>query len=86
MDEARVESCARLLLDAAIEHGMGLTGDHRISEGDAAVLLGLHPGSLKNLRAEGCGPVAYRAPTGGCRWSYRLSDLAAWIEARREAW
>jgi len=84
-DQDRVEFCTRLLADAATAAGLPLSGDMRVSESDAATLLGLHPGSLKNLRSEGCGPVAYRTPMNGSRWSYRLLDLARWIEERRES-
>ena len=81
-DRDRVEFATRLLVDAALKAGIALTGDMRVSEVDAAALLGLHPGSLKNLRLEGSGPRAYRVGINGGRLSYRLADLAEWLEAR----
>jgi hypothetical protein len=80
----RVEACMRLLLDAATAAGMCLSGDLRIAEGDAARLLGLSPGHLKAMRHEGAGPTAYVVGMNGCRVSYRLADLASWIEQGRD--
>lgn len=81
--ENRIEDCARMLLAGARESGLQLTGDRRISEGDAARLLSLHPATLKGMREDGTGPDALRVPVSGSRWSYRIDDLAAWIEVRR---
>jgi hypothetical protein len=33
---------------------------------------------------EGKGPASYTVPVSGSRVSYRLRDLAAWVEAHRE--
>jgi len=60
-----------------------LTGDDRVSEESAAALIGLSPGTLRNLRTSREGPVPFRAGLNGCRVSYRLADLAHWIEERR---
>lgn len=81
-DQDRVGFATRLLVDAALKAGIALSGDMRVSEVDAAALLGLHPGSLKNLRLEGSGPRAYRVGIKGGRLSYRIADLAEWLEAR----
>lgn len=72
------------LLAACRELGCIITGDGRVSESDAAVLLGLTPGSLKNKRLLGCAPPHYRRPAGNSRVSYRLTDLADWIDEARE--
>lgn len=80
----RVESCRAALEAAAREAGMYLSGDGRVSEQDAARLLGLSPGHLKRLRQDGAGPVAYMVGMNGCRLSYRTRDLAAWVELGRE--
>lgn len=82
----RIEASARLFFAAVRENGMMVSGDGRVSEIDAGMLLGLAPGVIRNLRAEGSGPVAFRAPINGSRWSYRLVDLAGWIENRRGRW
>lgn len=73
-----------LLSDAARAAGMTVTGDGRLSETDAAKLVGLLPETLARKRAMGTGPAAFRLSLGGARYSYRLSDLARWIEDRRE--
>src|SRR4051812_31150181 len=81
--ERRIEECTRILLASAREASLQLSGDRRVSEVDAAKLLAIHPGSLKSMRGDGSGPTAVRAPVNGSRWSYRIDDLAAWIEVRR---
>lgn len=83
---ARVEACAALLLVAAREAGMAVSGDLRLSEQDAAALLAYAPGHLKALRQEGRGPVPYGIGMNGCRLSYRVRDLAEWVEAGRQGW
>jgi hypothetical protein len=82
---ARVEVTAKRLERAAIALGMAISGDGRISEVDAAKLLGLAAGYLKQLRSEGNGPANFRLGLNGCRLSYRLADVATWIEERRDS-
>lgn len=81
--QSRIESTASILTSFAQNQGMTVTGDRRISEKDAAKLLGLNPAYLKNLRQEGKGPVPYNRGMAGCRISYRIIDLAEWIEQGR---
>lgn len=81
----RVDRCTRLLLEAARENGLAISGDGRVSEADAARLLALSAGHLKNLRATRDGPIAYARGLAGCRVTYRLEDLAAWVESGRDA-
>jgi len=80
----RIEACARALEAHCRESGVFITGDGRISEVDAAGLLGLAPGTLKNMRGQREGPAAYRTPINGCRVSYRILDLAGWVEVGRD--
>ncbi len=80
----RAEVTLRMLTDAANEAGMKITGDGRVGEADAAALLGWKAKTLADRRTEGRGPQAYRMPVGEARMSYRLIDLAEWIEAQRE--
>lgn len=83
--EQRVEATTRLLMDACRDQGIALTGDLRISEKSAAILLGISPGTLKNKRTvDGSAPRHYRLPFAGCQVSYRLRDIAAWIEIGTE--
>lgn len=84
--ESRIATTARLLLDACRSNNSFITGDHRVSEHLAAELIGLTPASLKNLRQEGKAPASYRVSAGGSRISYRLTDIARWLEERREDW
>jgi hypothetical protein len=82
--DERAQRTERMLGEAARALGAVVSGDGRIAELDAARLLGLSVSRLKQLRAEGAGPAAYRLGLNGCRLSYRLADLAAWLEARRD--
>lgn len=74
------------LLAACREHGFIVTADERIGESDAAVLLGLSLGGLRNMRTLGTSPPFYRRPAGGSRVSYRIVDIATWLEDGREDW
>jgi len=80
---ARVEATTLALRASAIEQNMSVTGDDRISEAAAAHLLGLECETLAKKRSEGKALPSYRVPVGGARLSYRLCDLAAWIEQQR---
>lgn len=80
----RIEACARMLMAAARESGVFVTGDGRVSETDAAGLVGMAPGTIRNKRSKGEMPRAYKMGIAGSQMSYRLVDLAAWIEASRE--
>lgn len=78
-----VERTACLLLKAAHAAGMTVSVDGRVCERDAATLLAIAAGHLKALRQERRGPLHYHFGVGGSRVSYRVSALAAWIEAQR---
>lgn len=66
------------------EHGVSVTPDGRVGESDAARILGYgNPGSLKNLRQQGFAPPHYLRVVAGAKVSYRLQDLAIWIESSR---
>lgn len=84
MIDDRAEVTLRMLTEAARDNGMRVTGDGRIGEADAAALLGWKPKTLADRRTEGRAPQHYRMPVGEARLSYRLHDLAEWIEAQRE--
>lgn len=84
-DEAqRIEQTAALLERAAREAQLPMTGDRRVSEQHAAQLLLISAGHLKLLRQEGAGPLFHRIPVNGCRISYRIDQLAEWIESRAQ--
>jgi hypothetical protein len=74
----------KLMVAASKAAGFTLSADLRVGERDAAHLLGYSAGYLKTLRQEGKGPASYLRGLGGCRISYRLSDLVAWVESARD--
>lgn len=80
----RVESTRQMLLAACHERGFLVTADERVSEPDAAALLAFTPESLRNRRYLGTGPASYQRPVGAHKVSYRVRDLAAWIEQYRD--
>jgi hypothetical protein len=79
--ETRIIGTEKLLLARVTELGATMTGDQRISEEVAALLLGTTGPALKQARHEGRAPKAY-ALGAGCRSrvSYRISELARYIE------
>lgn len=70
----------------AKSEAMTISGDLRVSEKDAAKVLGYAAGYLKKMRQEGRAPKHYTRGVGGGRISYRFIDMARWIEERREDW
>lgn len=84
--EDRVTATARMLESACRDSNMSITGDGRIGEPSAAVLLGLAEATLANKRCDGTGPTFFRIGGFGHRVTYRLTDIAAWIESSRNDW
>lgn len=82
--QKRVDQTAEAFRAAAWARGAVITADRRVSEAEAAELVGYAPGSFKNLRSLGAGPPFFNRPLAGSRISYRLEDLANWIEQSRE--
>lgn len=82
--EARVEATTLALRAAAIQAQMPLSGDDRVGEACAAQVLGIEPETLAKKRQEGKGPPSYRVPVDPARVSYRVRDLAIWVERCRE--
>lgn len=78
------QTCLEMLMKAVKDRSMVLSGDYRVSECDAAILLGFQPNTLKNMRSRGQAPAHYLRGVGGGRVSYRLHALAVWIEAERQ--
>ncbi len=76
----RVKAAEAALLHAVDQWGIAMSGDGRVAERDAARLLGLSAEYLKQMRDEGKSPPSYRRGVAGSRVSYRLDDLALWIE------
>lgn len=85
--DQRVRATTEVLLVAIAQREIEMTADQRVGEAAAACLVGLAPGSLKNARSEGRGPEKfYRLTVGGSRVSYRVQDIARWIEVSCEDW
>ena len=82
-DPAAVAETERRLTAAARESGCWISADGRIGEADVAALLGITQGALANKRREGSAPLAYELGGGRHRVTYRLGDVARWIEAHR---
>jgi hypothetical protein len=72
---------ATRLRQAVIDWGLTMTLD-RLSEKDAARLLGVSRDYLKTMRELGTGPKFFRRPVGGSRISYAVDDLALWLVER----
>lgn len=76
----RTADCLATLDATARASSIPVTGDRRVSEADAAGLIGLAAGTLRNLRAVSC-PLPFYKVAG--RVTYRLADLAEFIERQR---
>lgn len=68
------------MLRYATQQGVVVSGDLRVNEKAAAQLLGYSAGHLKAMRQQGNGPRFYTIGLDGGRFSYRLDDLASWVE------
>lgn len=82
MTEDRVQLTARLFYEIARENSWWVSLDLRIGLRDAAKILGLTHGHLRNLIAEGKGPRVYHLGGAGHRVTVTLLDLAEWRESR----
>ena len=82
--QARSKRTEAMFKRVAAALGIFVTADGRIGAGHAAALLGYAEGSLRNMRSAGGGPCFFNRPLGGYSKSYRLADLARWVERSRE--
>ncbi|HZF97724.1 MAG TPA: hypothetical protein VEY92_05695 [Pseudoxanthomonas sp.] len=74
-----------LLQDVAQQNRYWMSGDGRIGERDLEQILNWSPGALKNKRGQGSAPPYYRVGGGGHQVTYRLIDVALWLEEQRIA-
>lgn len=82
--EQRISRVTQMLKSAALDRGIHVTPDGRVGEIGAAQLLELQPASLKGLRNSDKGPsFYYRSAGNGSKISYRIDDLAIWLELGR---
>lgn len=79
----RIEKAIEQFRNYCEKNGFHLTADDRIGEAEAALMLGYAKESLKNKRLLGNSPAWYRRPGGNSKVTYRLSDIAIWIEEQR---
>jgi hypothetical protein len=79
----RIAATTDALFEACQSLGVLITGDGRVAVPVAAQLLCVAEQTLANGRALGKGPPSYSRAGGGSRVTYRLRDLAAWLEAGR---
>jgi hypothetical protein len=82
--EDRTSNVAAMLRSHAVELNAPITGDGRVSEEIAAALLGVSVATLADWRRSNEAPPHYRLPINGCRVSYRIHDLAMFIEVQRD--
>lgn len=78
---ARIEATTARLEAWCSANGHWVSPDGRCQEATAAAVLGIVPGTLRNLRCEGNAPTRFYLIRG--RVSYSLHDLAAHIEDHR---
>ena len=76
----RVDRTVKVFEDHVRRHGLWMSVDGRVGEADAAMLIGLAERTLRRQRQDGVGPPAYDCGGNGNRVSYRIVDLALWIE------
>jgi hypothetical protein len=70
-------------LRAACEaSGTPISGDGRIAADACARLIGWSAGHLANARSEGRGPPYFRIGMGSSKISFRIDELADWIDGR----
>ncbi len=84
-ERERVKVVVENLRAACFELAIKVTPDLRVGASAAAKLLDYHPDTLKNMRSLRQGPTYYHHKVGRSRVSYRLEDLAIWIEEKRKA-
>jgi hypothetical protein len=82
--EARAAVVLAMFRARATELQMIISADGRISEHDAAILLKIHRDTLRRKRNEGSGPKGYTIGVGKSQISYRLTDLARYVEKNRQ--
>lgn len=83
--DGRVAGTEERLTASARAAGYWISGDGRIGEADLASLLGITPRTLANKRGAGDAPSSFRVAGGGHRVTYRIRDVATWIEEQRQS-
>ena len=79
-DDDRVEQTEAMFCENVQASGAWISGDGRVLEEVAAQLLGYASATLANKRSAGEAPPHYKV---GGRITYRVTDLAQWVELHR---
>lgn len=80
----RAEALEMMFRERLRAEGIKPSGDDRVSEDTAALLLGFARGTMRNKRYADGGPRAFVI---GRSVSYRVGDLARWLAGQmREYW
>lgn len=83
--DPRISETEDRLRKVALAEGFVVTADDRVSEKAAATLIGYSESAMRARRVAGSGPHFYARSAGGAsRFSYRLRELAVWIERGRD--
>jgi hypothetical protein len=83
-EQERIAWTYRAFKGRVLDAGAWMSGDERVGEDIAAGLLGCSPSNLKRMRNEGKGPRFCRFGGNGHRVTYRLIDLAEWVETQMQ--
>ncbi len=79
MTDHELDQRAAALAERLERAGKWVSLDGRISEPDAAELVGVSPRTFRNWRDEGRGPVFVLV---GRRLTFRIADLLRWLDER----
>lgn len=82
MTDDRVELESRLYFEIARQNRWWMSLDFRIGLKDAATLLGMSHGHLRNLISQGKGPLVCKLGGGGHQRTVKLGELAKWVLSR----
>ena len=85
IDPALVDQTHRAIREALERQGYWVSSDglERAGERDYETVFSWHVGKLADLRRSGSGPRPYFGGAGH-RVTYRIADVAAWIEEESE--
>lgn len=81
-DYSIIRESAQAFATKAIEMGYWLTPNNHVGTPDAARLMGITPGHMRNLISQGKGPPQHGGG-GGFKKTVSLLDLAEWDYSRR---
>ncbi len=77
-----IQHAAERFLAEVLKRETWISANNRIGTRDAARLVGITPGHMRNLISQGRGPVQ-SGPGGGHKKTVSLLDLAEWEDLKR---